>query len=340
MVAGAKLARAALSRTTPLKRLLDRAADFEQPRNDAELWATSPYSQPSPNEVRTDPRDTSVFVFPAAEHCRGDGGFLLQPGAKDVLRYCAEVLGRTPDEAGGWTKAVAWGAAATAVARDTHRGAAESVRAAAGRGAGEISALVFAGALQLEDALRLAELIDTAATATRKERGGGSRRVLLAPDHQLGHLLKAADSLRVAAHLYPHCKVLSGDTHALEILDKTGRNHGVLHCENTGDIVLPEGNDKLSRAVREAVQYCATERPSLVVVSAATGEPYRSAEDVRRRLTRAILSVQRWEQTLHSMFSRPADEHFPRTFCIGRGTRSELRRVNAKAWDSSTLYDT
>lgn len=45
----------------------------------------------------------------------------------------------------------------------------------------------------------------------------------------------------------------------------------------------------------------------------------------------------KWEQTLHVLYERDPDMHFPRTFECGPGSslKAILKQVNAKAWDSA-----
>lgn len=123
-------------------------------------------------------------------------------------------------------------------ARDERPAAVERARAAAGFSLGEIGALVFAGALSFERALRLAELRAAAMQAAAETRAGGMLTVWLAPDARLGEALARAREhaqergvggpvCAVANYLCPGCKVVAGDEAALAWLEAHGRAWGV-----------------------------------------------------------------------------------------------------------------
>lgn len=98
----------------------------------------------------------------------------------------------------------------------------ERARGAAGFSVGEVSALVFAGSLTFESALRLVEVRSTAMRAAAADRAGGMLTLWLAPDAQLKRALHRAREhaaergvpdpvCQVANYLYPGCKVIAGD---------------------------------------------------------------------------------------------------------------------------------
>lgn len=141
-------------------------------------------------------------------------------GRWDVARVCLE----GPEERLArhcQTAVLVTSLGALELARDSRPAAVERVRACAGFSLGEITALVFAGALQFEQALRLVEVRAAAMEAAARERAGGMLTVWLAPDARLPRLLAAARDgaapalpdpvLQVANYLFPGCKVLAGD---------------------------------------------------------------------------------------------------------------------------------
>lgn len=106
--------------------------------------------------------------------------------------------------------------------REERPAALQRVRAAAGFSLGEIGALVWARALDLEPALRLVEVRAAAMRAASLARRGGMLTLWLGADANLPHaLLRArehaarsgvpAPVCQVANYLYPGCKVIAGD---------------------------------------------------------------------------------------------------------------------------------
>ncbi|XP_049876098.1 probable malonyl-CoA-acyl carrier protein transacylase, mitochondrial [Pectinophora gossypiella] len=356
------------ARDSPLRNLLDDASAFGEARpEDAELqWATLPYAA-APSErqaaLRVDPRETTVLLFPGqgAEHV-GMGRQLKDvPAARQLYDLASEVLGWdvwrvcTEGPAAELARRVqpcvlVTSLAALERARDERPGAVAGARAAAGFSLGELAALVAAGALRLEDALRFAELRAAAMAAAAAERPGGMLTVWLAPDAELPHaLLRAREHAAergvagavcaVANYLFPGCKVVAGDEAALAWLEREGARFGVrraarvrvagaFHCA-----LMERTRAPLAAALR-ALDVRA---PRLAVWACTEAARYADAGHVRRGLARLAARPVRWEQTLQALYARPRGLAPPRTLALGPGAalRSTLRHVNARAWDSS-----
>ncbi|XP_050680611.1 probable malonyl-CoA-acyl carrier protein transacylase, mitochondrial [Leptidea sinapis] len=237
---------------SPLRKLLRDSSSFGEIQIDKApdgdlLWATQPYAVKASEEPTrgVDPTEATVLLFPGqGSEWVGMGQCLDSvPAAKELYEFASSIVGwdvarvcrRGPaDELRRrcQTAVLVTSLGALELARERRRGAVERVRAAAGFSLGEITALVYAGALSLERALRLTELRGAAMRAAAAERAGGMLTVWLAPDAQLARLLAAAREaarapdlpdpvLVVASYLYPGCKVLAGD-------DRVSR-----HCCNT-----------------------------------------------------------------------------------------------------------
>ncbi|CAG9132496.1 unnamed protein product [Plutella xylostella] len=207
--------------------------------------------------------------------------------------------------------------AALEAAREARPGLPQRARAAAGFSLGEVTALVFAGAIDLEPALRFVELRQAALAAAGAGRGGLAT-LWLAPAADLRALLRDAAAhaaeqgddepfAEVANYLYPGCKVVAGSEAALRWLEARGAGRGVrraarvaaagpLHCRAVRRAAPP---------LREALRMMEVRDPRITVVSNVDAKPYRDAKHIVRQLPLQACSPVRWEQTLHALFARP-----------------------------------
>ena len=75
-------------------------------------------------------------------------------------------------------------------------------------------------------------------------------------------------------------------------------------------------------------------KPIVPVHSTVTTRQHRGAESVRRYLLEQIWKPVRWEQMMHTVYSRPMGNRFPSTFEVGPGRQlgTFLKQINAKAY--------
>ncbi|CAH8494057.1 unnamed protein product [Dicrocoelium dendriticum] len=221
--------------------------------------------------------------------------------------------------------------------------------AAAGFSVGEVAALVFSGAMTFEQGLRVVRVRAESMQRACESPRGAMLSVFVNHDSQLKLALQAAinhcemelriknPECRIANYLYSDCKVIAGNVEAIEFIE----NHmtqfniprvkrlplsGAFHTRFMESATRPLYN-VLSRLESLSV-------PKFPVISNVDVLPYRSAHNIRRKLSLQVVRPVRWEQVLHAMYSRPPDAPFPRTIEPGPGRQlgTMLRVVNRKAF--------
>jgi [acyl-carrier-protein] S-malonyltransferase len=173
---------------------------------------------------------------------------------------------------------------------------AAEVRAAAGHSLGEYSALVAAGALDFEDAVRLVDE-RAAAMADAGERNAGGMVAMLGGDARGVRGLAARLGLVVANDNAPGQLVLSGPVDAVAEAEELARDEAGARARRldvTGAFHSPlmqPAADRL-RAALDATPVQALEIP---VYSNGSASPF---VDVRRELAENLLRPVRWRETL------------------------------------------
>uniref|UniRef100_A0A182IWV3 [acyl-carrier-protein] S-malonyltransferase n=1 Tax=Anopheles atroparvus TaxID=41427 RepID=A0A182IWV3_ANOAO len=366
------------SGTEKVKELLENAATFEDIKssdaNDANDWATLPYvagtyitrdQSKKAARPKIDPRETNVILFPGqgAQYV-GMGSKLLKfPGARDIFALANDVLGydllkiciEGPKSKLDQTKYCQPAVMVTSLAaleqlREERPNAIENCFATAGFSLGELTALVFAGAIPFDKGLRLVQIRAEAMQLASQQTKSGMATVLFGADGRIGDACKEAKNwciekgienpdCRVANYLYPGCKVLAGNEEALKYLEANTKRFNIRRLKR-----LPVSGafhtDLMQTAVEPfstALRKIKVEDPIINVHSNVDGKYYKNAGHIVGQLPKQIVRPVKWEQLLHIMYERKQGEHFPRTFECGpgKGLKAILKQVNAKAWDSA-----
>jgi malonyl CoA-acyl carrier protein transacylase len=173
------------------------------------------------------------------------------------------------------------------------------VVAMAGHSLGELSALAAAGAISVEEALRLVivrgRLMQDAAQA-----GGGGMVALLGGDAGQVEAIASEFSLSVANDNAPGQVVLSGPLAGVEALKRVARERGfkalVLDVPGAfhSHAVLP-AREPFLEALREA-RWSA---PAVPVVSGVTAAPFA---DAPQQLADALVAPVRWREVMTALF--------------------------------------
>ena len=172
----------------------------------------------------------------------------------------------------------------------------DEARAAAGHSLGEYAALVAAGALQFEDAVRLVDE-RAAAMADAGELNAGGMVAMLGGDAQGLRALATRLGLVVANDNAPGQIVLSGPVDAVAeaqdaARDETGARARRLDVTGAFHSPLMEPAAERLRAALEATPIAT---PQIPVYSNGSAAPF---VDVRRELAENLLRPVRWRETL------------------------------------------
>jgi [acyl-carrier-protein] S-malonyltransferase len=174
-----------------------------------------------------------------------------------------------------------------------------SVIAMAGHSLGELSALAAAGAIAVEDALRLVVLRGRLMQEAAQGNGGGMV-ALLGGDAEAAHRLAFEHGLAVANDNAPGQLVLSGPLAGIESLSRIAREQGFKA------ITLDVAGAFHSRAVAsarepflEALRQVSWSPPAAPVVSCVTAAPFT---DAPQQLADALVAPVRWREVMTALF--------------------------------------
>ena len=175
----------------------------------------------------------------------------------------------------------------------------QNVVGMAGHSLGELSALAAAGALAVDDALRLVVLRGRLMQDAAQGNGGGML-ALLGGEPDAAERLAAEHGLTVANDNAPGQLVLSGPLAGIESLKRSAREHGFKA------LVLDVPGAFHSRAVAaahdpflEALRSVRWSPPVVPVVSCVSARPFT---DAPQQLADALVSPVRWREVMTALF--------------------------------------
>lgn len=139
----------------------------------------------------------------------------------------------------------------------------------------------------------------------------------------------------IANHLFPQCKVISGNDEALRYIRMNLKTYnldkmkpipayGAFHSALMESAVQP---------FADALKKIEIEEPIISVYSNTTAKRYESPTHILKQLPTQIVRPVKWEQTMHVLYELKINDKFPETFICGPGTalKTILKQVNAKA---------
>lgn len=186
-----------------------------------------------------------------------------------------------------------------------------SVAATAGLSLGEYSALVFAGAVTLADAIALVHKRGTYMREAGRAHPGGMLSVIGLDENAVAEIVSEAAGSGVicAANLLcPGQTVLSGELPALQAAEKLAAAKGAMKT-----IFLKVDGAFHSPLMAEAAERLAADlarvtisRPALPFVANVTGGFVDDPDAIRSHLAAQVTSSVLWEKSMRAIIARPA----------------------------------
>lgn len=348
-----------------VSRLLKEAATYSDVKDTN--WATSPYPADAPTSVeeevkpKINPLDTCIVLFPGQGTIKVGmvQKYLRFPQARELFEIANEILNynllklclKGPQEKLDQTcfnqpATVVNSLAALEQLREERPRIFETCKAVAGYSVGELTALIFSGALSFEDGIRLVSVRGAAMQYASNKLPQGMLSVYCTPQAALSKACEDAQKwaqdcgvqvpvCQVAIYLCTQSKILAGNTQALEYIEKNGKKYGLSKLTR-----LPVSGAFHTKLMEPALKSFGKLLHTLEfddfrckVYSNYKGHEYNNKALIKKYLTKQIISPVRWEQSIQLLYKRPMDTAFPRTFDVGSGGKMStiLKLINAKA---------
>ena len=203
----------------------------------------------------------------------------------------------------------------------------------AGLSLGEYTALVFAGGLHFDDALRVVQARGRAMQAAADATPGAMVSVLGLDAADLDPLVaeaRAADTLEVANLLCPGNTALSGSAAAVDRVCQLAEGRGLrtvrLAVAGAFHTVLMKPADA---ALEQALAGVPIHQPRIPVWSNVDARPHADPDDLRGLLVRQVVSPVRWEETVRGLLAAGVETFYE--VGPGRVLAGLLKRVHRKA---------
>lgn len=215
----------------------------------------------------------------------------------------------------------------------TEADAVVSCSAAAGLSLGEYTALVFAGAINFADGLRVVRRRGEAMQAAADVHPSAMISILGLEVPRIEELCAAARQgavLQVANLLCPGNTVVSGDKEACVRVQRLAEEAGArtVRLAVAGAFHTPlmkPADDQLAAVLKEID----IRPPRLPVWSNVDAQPHQDPEEIRQILVRQVLQPVLWEQTMRNLLAQGIERFYE--IGPGRVLAGLLKRVQRKA---------
>ena len=220
---------------------------------------------------------------------------------------------------------------------------------AAGFSLGEYAALVFSGAISMQDGIRLIKIRAEAMQKAAEESQGSMVTVIGLDDAKMQDLCNEAEStmsggngksIVVANHLFPKGRVLSGDKELVGWVVKNAKGRGAMMANElsvAGAFHSPH-MASASPDLEKALQEIDIQEPRIPVFSNVTGKRYGNVADIKRLLVEQLVSPVLWEQTIKGMVKVSGVKSFIDAG-PGQQLKSMMRRIDPKSFRATATLD-
>lgn len=221
--------------------------------------------------------------------------------------------------------------AALEVLRDRDPAPLEAATVTAGLSLGEYTALVFAGVLSFEDAVRLVDIRGRAMQACANQSPGGMVAVLGLDREQVVQVCDASrggDVLDVANVLCPGNIVVSGSAEACRRAEAAAIAAGAMKCVplDVAGAFHTQLMEPAVEALRAALADVRMAPPRIPVVSNVDARPHADPDEIRGLLARQVCGVVEWQASMDQVLSTGVDAVWE--VGPGRVLRGLLKRIN------------
>jgi [acyl-carrier-protein] S-malonyltransferase len=208
-----------------------------------------------------------------------------------------------------------------------------SCEATAGLSLGEYTALVFAGAIDFDEGLRLVAIRGAAMQDAADNTPSGMVSILGLERPQVEDLCQQArqdEILQIANMLCPGNIVVSGTNSACERIAELATAAGAMKAVPlavAGAFHTPIMDSAVER-LREALAATRIDRPSIPVFSNVDATAHFDPDEIRQLLVRQIVSPVRWEESMRNLLADGYDQFYE--VGPGRVLRGLLKRIDRK----------
>ncbi|KAK6184743.1 hypothetical protein SNE40_007146 [Patella caerulea] len=319
---------------------------------------------------KTNPQDTSLILFPGqGSQFVGMGKKLLAyNGVKDLFEMASDVLGydlldiclNGPKSQLDKTVVCQPAVFVTSMAaveklHKLHPQVMKNCTGTAGFSVGEYSSLVFSGMLTFRDAVRVVKVRAEAMQRASEIIPSGMMTVFVGHNSILNFAMLAAREycsqklhIRdpvccIANYLYSDCKVIAGNEEALQFIEDNKQDFNIKRTKRlpVSGAFHTQLMESACEPVVKALKNVEIKKPLFRVHSNVTTKRYHTNSEVVKLLRQQIVKPVKWEQILHTLYSRQQGENFPSTYEVGPGKQmgTLLKVVNSKAHQSYTNID-
>ncbi len=203
----------------------------------------------------------------------------------------------------------------------------------AGLSLGEYTAMVFAGVMEFEDALKVVKCRGEAMQQASDAVPSGMISILGLERVQVEQICDEArqdDILQVANLLCPGNIAISGSNAALERAAEAALKAGAMKAIPLAVAgafhtpIMQPAVDRLTAALADVPM----KAPKIPVVSNVDAQPHEDPEEIRQLLIRQVCSPVLWEKSMRYMLQQGVDQFYE--FGPGRVLRGLLRRIERK----------